>query len=142
MSIIKRVKFGFVAGMALLTAGVVTGCAGPQGQMTGESLGASGGLSSIAVQRGRSVEVGKFLHWDKNCWAATVPDVKIVSRPKLGSVSVSRGNHMIPASECKGIPIRGAKLTYRGHRKGVDEFQYRVTSGPRAGVHTVRLTVK
>ena len=128
--------------MALLTAGVMAGCAGPQGQMTGVSLGATGGLSSLAVNRGRSVEVGKFLHWDKNCWAATVPDIKIVKRPKLGSVYVSRGNMMIPASECKGIPIRGAKLTYRGSRKGVDEFSYRVTSGPRAGVHTVRLTVK
>jgi hypothetical protein len=142
MSLIKYVRLGLIAGITLLTAGLVAGCAGPQGKMTGVSLGATGGLSSMNVKRGRTVEVGTFLHWDKNCWAATVPDIKIVKRPKYGSVSVSRGNMMIPASECKGIPIRGAKLKYRGHRRGADEFSYRVTSGPRAGVHTVRLTVK
>ena len=120
----------------------MAGCAGPGGAITGDSLGATGGLSASVVSRGRSVQVGQFLHWDKNCWAASVPNVKIVKRPKLGSVSVSRGNIIIPTTECKGIPIRGAKLVYRGHRKGVDEFSYRVTSGPRAGVHTVRLTVK
>lgn len=130
--------FAVVAGLS----GVFAGCAGPGGALTGDSLGATGGLSSMAVSRGRSVEIGRFLHWDKNCWAASVPNVKIVKRPKYGSVYVSRGNHVIPTTSCKGIPIKGAKLTYRGRRKGVDEFSYRVTSGPRAGVHTVRLTVK
>lgn len=127
-----------VAGLS----GLVSGCAGNGGPMNGDSLGATGGISSQVVNRGRSVEIGRFLHWDKNCWAATIPTVKIISRPKLGSLSVSQGNHEITTTECKGIPIKGAKLTYRGHRAGVDEFSYRVTSGPRAGVHTVRLTVK
>lgn len=127
---------------ATMVTGFVTGCASNGAPMNGDSLGATGGLSSSVVSRGKSVEIGRFLHWDKNCWAATIPNVKIVKRPKLGSVSVSRGNHMITTTECKGIPIKGVKLTYRGHRKGVDEFSYRVTSGPRAGVHTVRLTVK
>jgi len=125
-----------------LVAGIMSGCAGGGGMVTGDSLGATAGLSSKVIRRGQSVEIGRFLHWDKNCWAATVPNVKIVKRPKFGSVSVSRGNHMITTSECKGIPIKGAKLTYRGRRKGVDEFSYRVTSGPRAGMHTVRLTVQ
>ena len=127
---------------ALFITGLVAGCASNGGPITGDSLGASGGLSAKVIKRGRSVEIGRFLHWDKNCWAATIPNVKIVKRPKLGSVSVSRGNHMIPTTECKGIPIKGSKLTYRAYRKGVDEFSYRVTSGPRAGVHTVRLTVQ
>ena len=122
-------------------AGFMGGCSGPGG-MNVASLGASGGISDKTISRGRTIEVGRFLHWNGNCWAETIPNVKIVKRPKLGSVSVSRGNHMIPTSECKGIPIKGSKLTYRGHRKGVDEFSYRVTSGPRAGVHTVRLTIK
>ena len=128
----------------LLLGGVASlgaGCAGPGG-MNVASLGASGGISDKTISRGRSVEIGRFLHWNGNCWAETIPNVKIVKRPKLGSVHVSRGNHMIPTTGCKGIPIKGAKLTYRGHRRGNDEFSYRVTSGPRAGVHTVRLTVK
>ena len=128
-----------VAGMM---AAVLGGCASSGGALVGDSLGASGGLSSQVVKRGKRVEIGRFVHWDKNCWADTIPDVKIIKRPKLGSVSVQRGNHEIPTTTCKGIPIRGAKLTYRGFRKGVDEFTYRVTSGPRAGVHTVRLTVQ
>lgn len=127
----------FVSLMSLLV-----GCAGPSGPMNIDSLGASGGVSSKTISRGRAFEVGRFLHWDGNCWADTIPDVKIVKRPKFGSVSVARGNFEIPTSICKGIPIKGAKLTYRGHRRGVDEFSYRVTSGPRAGVHTVRLTIK
>lgn len=137
-------SFKNLAGVLFVAVGcaLMAGCAGPGGAITGDSLGATGGLSASVVSRGRSVQVGQFLHWDKNCWAASVPNVKIVKRPKLGSVSVSRGNIIIPTTECKGIPIRGAKLVYRGHRKGVDEFSYRVTSGPRAGVHTVRLTVK
>ena len=134
-------KQGLGLAVVVMIAGSVGGCAS-SGVMDGDSLGATGGLSSKVVSRGRSVEIGRFLHWDKNCWAASIPNVKIVKRPKLGSLSVSRGNHMITTSECKGIPIKGAKLTYRGRRKGVDEFSYQVTSGPRAGVHTVRLTVK
>ena len=137
-------SFKQVIGLAFVVAvaGSLGGCASNGGVLDGDSLGATGGVSSKVVNRGRSVEIGRFLHWDKNCWAASIPNVKIVKRPKLGSLSVSRGNHMITTSECKGIPIKGAKLTYRGRRKGVDEFSYRVTSGPRAGVHTVRLTVK
>ncbi len=131
------VGFGVVALLASGLAGCSNG-----GSMTGDSLGASGGLSSMTVKRGRAVEVGRFLHWDKNCWAATIPNVQIVKKPKLGSLSVSRGNHKIMTTECKGIPIKGSKLTYRAYRKGSEEFSYRVTSGPRAGVHTVRLTVK
>ena len=136
-----------VAGMMAVVLG---GCASSGGALDGDSLGVSGGasfghssgLSSKVVKRGKRVEIGRFVHWDKNCWADTIPDVKLVKRPKLGSVSVQRGNHEIPTTTCKGIPIKGAKLTYRGVRKGVDEFTYRVTSGPRAGVHTVRLTVQ
>ncbi len=137
-------SFKQVIGLAFVVSlvGSLGGCASNGGVLDGDSLGATGGVSSKVVNRGRSVEIGRFLHWDKNCWAATIPNVKIVKRPKLGSVSVSRGNHMITTSECKGIPIKGTKLTYRGRRKGVDEFSYQVTSGPRAGVHTVRLTVQ
>lgn len=138
MSTKKIVGFALVAGLS----GFVAGCAGSGAGITGDSLGASGGLSSKVISRGRSVEIGRFLHWDKNCWAETIPNVKIVKKPRLGSLSISRGNHVIQVTECKGIPIKGSKLTYRGYRKGVDEFSYRVTSGPRAGVHTVRLTVK
>lgn len=138
MSAKKIVGLALVAGLC----GFVSGCANQGAGITGDSLGASGGLSSKVISRGRSVEIGRFLHWDKNCWAATIPNVKIVKKPKLGSLSVSRGNHEILVTECKGIPIKGSKLTYRGYRKGVDEFSYRVTSGPRAGVHTVRLTVQ
>lgn len=134
-------KQGLGLAVVVAISSSIGGCASG-GVMDGDSLGATGGLSSKVVSRGRSVEIGRFLHWDKNCWAASIPNVKIVKRPKLGSLSVSRGNHMITTSECKGIPIKGAKLTYRGRRKGVDEFSYKVTSGPRAGVHTVRLTVK
>ena len=127
-----------VAGFVAAFAG---GCAS-NGGMSGDGLGAYGGVSSKVVSRGKTVEIGRFLHWDKNCWADTIPNVKIVKRPKLGSLSVRRGNHEILTTECRGIPIKGTKVTYRGYRKGVDEFSYRVTSGPRAGVHTVRLTVK
>ncbi len=49
---------------------------------------------------------------------------------------------MIPSTECIGIPIKGTKMVYRARRKGNDQFSYRVTSGPRAGVHTVNITVK
>lgn len=127
--------------IATLMVGGLAGCSNG-GSLAGDSLGATTGISSKVIKRGRSVEIGRFLHWDKNCWAATIPNVQIVKKPKLGSLSISRGNHVIPVTECKGIPIKGAKLTYRGYRKGVDEFSYRVTSGPRAGVHTVRLTVQ
>ena len=124
-------------------AGVLAGCAGSDtGPLNVDSLGATGGISSKVIKRGQRVEIGKFLHWDGNCWAQTVPDVKIVKRPKNGSASVSRGNIEIPTTSCKGIPIKGSKLTYRARRKGNDEFSYRVTSGPRAGVHTVHITVK
>ncbi len=138
MNILKRLLAVVLFGAF---AGSVAGCAGPGG-LDVSSLGASGGISDKTISRGRSVEIGRFLHWNSNCWAETIPNVKIVKRPKYGSVSISRGNHMIPTTECKGIPIKGSKLTYRGHRRGVDEFSYRVTSGPRAGVHTVRLTIK
>lgn len=138
MKMTTLIKLVFAVGLA---AGGLAGCAAG-GNMTGDSLGATGGLSDKVVKRGRSVQIGQFLHWDKNCWAATIPDVKIVKKPKLGSASVSRGNMMIPTTECKGIPIKGAKLVYRPYRKGTEVFSYRVTSGPRAGVHTVRLTVQ
>lgn len=133
----------FVFSLFVSIAGFLAGCASSDtGPLNVDSLGATGGISSKVVSRGQRVEIGKFLHWDGNCWAQTIPDVKIVSRPKYGSVSVSRGNMEIPSTDCKGIPIKGSKLTYRARRKGNDEFSYRVTSGPRAGVHTVTITVK
>ena len=141
MKVTSKIKQMIGLGVIALFASGLAGCSSG-GNLTGDSLGATGGLSAMTVKRGRSVEVGKFIHWDKNCWAATIPDVQIVKKPKLGSLSISRGNHMITTTECKGIPIKGAKLTYRAYRSGTEEFSYRVTSGPRAGVHTVRLTVQ
>ena len=145
MSVFNIVSFKkfIVASVFAGVASLLTGCAGSDtGPINVDSLGATGGISSKVINRGQRVEIGKFLHWNGNCWAQTIPDVKIVKRPKYGSVAVSRGNMEIPSTSCKGIPIKGSKLTYRGYRKGTDEFSYRVTSGPRAGVHTVHITVK
>lgn len=145
MSVFNFVSFKKFLTVSLFAglASVLAGCAGSDtGPLNVDSLGATGGISSKVVKRGQRVEIGKFLHWNGNCWAQTIPDVKIVKGPKNGSVSVSRGNMEIPTTSCKGIPIKGSKLTYRARRKGNDEFSYRVTSGPRAGVHTVHITVK
>lgn len=145
MSVLKFVTIKKLFSFAVIASmtGFIAGCAGSNsGPMNVDSLGATGGISSKVINRGKSVEIGKFLHWNGNCWAQTIPGIKIVKRPKYGSISVSKGNMMIPSTECKGIPIKGSKMVYRGHRRGTDEFSYRVTSGPRAGIHTVRITVK
>lgn len=146
MSLLKLVSIKNVFVFAALSfmGAFVAGCASSaqQGPLNIDSLGATGGISSKVLRRGQSVEIGKFLHWNSNCWAQTIPGVKIVKRPKYGSVSVSKRNMEIPTTECKGIPIKGTKMVYRARRKGNDQFSYRVTSGPRAGVHTVNITVK
>jgi|GEM_PF-4794695 len=145
MSVLKLVSIkNFLAFLVISSMSVfVSGCAGGnQGPLNVDSLGATGGISSKVLRRGQSVEIGKFLHWNGNCWAQTIPGVKIVKRPKYGSISVNKRNMMIPSTECKGIPIKGTKMVYRARRKGNDQFSYRVTSGPRAGVHTVNITVQ
>lgn len=135
-----KALFGIV--LAIGVSGLVAGCGTSGGALDGGALGATGIVSSKVIGRGQSVEIGRFLHWDKNCWADTIPQVKIVKPPKFGSVAVKQGNHKIMTGVCEGIPIKGSRLTYRGRRKGVDSFTYSVSSGPQAGVHTVQLTVQ
>jgi len=89
VSLKKFFLFSLFASMAVFLAGCASSDTGP---INVDSLGATGGISSKVVSRGQRVEIGKFLHWNGNCWAQTIPDVKIVKRPEYGSVSVSLGN--------------------------------------------------
>ncbi len=68
--------------------------------------------------------------WNDACEFGALPQIKIVSAPEHGSISLGTGEHVVknPNSICQGSPIEGTSVSYQPAKgfHGTDHLTYEV----------------
>lgn len=94
---------------------------------------------------GKALRVGIYGNVKKDCSAGPLPEVKVVTPPKFGSLAVKTGkvktNRVV---NCPNIetPVQGVFYQARAGYVGVDEIGYEVRSAEgKVQIHSVRINV-